>query len=184
MPAISADRDLLFDLLAVQHGLIDQWQLVAASQAWTRDKGMPLAEHLVDRGELDADQRAGVDAMVALHLKKHGGDASRSLTVLPAAPSIRHGLSGVAAADLAASMAVLALGEDDRKQHHTPKPILSYSRVTLTQTDADERVTLTPATEGPLDGAACRYEFLGEIARGGMGAVLKARDPGRSATWP
>lgn len=36
------DRDLLFGLLALQNGLIDQVQLVAAFQAWTRDKARPL----------------------------------------------------------------------------------------------------------------------------------------------
>ena len=59
MAAMAADRDLLFGLLALQNGLIDQGQLVAAFQAWTRDKGRPLAEHLVDRGDLDADERCG-----------------------------------------------------------------------------------------------------------------------------
>src|SRR5262249_41238032 len=73
MAAIAADRDLLFGLLALQNGLIDQAQLVAAFQAWTRNKARPLAEHLAALGALDADQRAGVEAMVALHLKKHGG---------------------------------------------------------------------------------------------------------------
>ena len=42
----AADRDLLFGLLALQNGLIDQGQLVAAFQAWTRDKARPLADHL------------------------------------------------------------------------------------------------------------------------------------------
>ena len=51
----AADRDLLFGLLALQNGLIDQGQLVAAFQAWTRDKARPLADHLVARGDLDAD---------------------------------------------------------------------------------------------------------------------------------
>ena len=54
----AADRDLLFGLLALQNGLIDQVQLVAAFQAWTRDKARPLADHLVARGDLDAEQRA------------------------------------------------------------------------------------------------------------------------------
>ena len=62
MAAIAADRNLLFGLLALQNGLIDQVQLVAAFQAWTRDKARPLADHLVARGDLDADQRAAVEA--------------------------------------------------------------------------------------------------------------------------
>ena len=48
---------LLFGLLALQNGLIDQVQLVAAFQAWTRDKARPLADHLVARGDLDAEHR-------------------------------------------------------------------------------------------------------------------------------
>ena len=55
MAAIAADRHLLFGLLALQNGLIDQGQLVAAFQAWTRDKARSLADHLVARGDLDAD---------------------------------------------------------------------------------------------------------------------------------
>ena len=41
-----ADRNLLFGLLALQNGLIDQAQLVAAFQAWTLEKDRSLAEHL------------------------------------------------------------------------------------------------------------------------------------------
>lgn len=43
-------RDLLFGLLALQNGLVDQADLVAAFHAWTRDKGRPLADHLVALG--------------------------------------------------------------------------------------------------------------------------------------
>src|SRR5262249_56104036 len=92
-PMAAADRDLLFGLLALQNGLIDQVQLVAAFQAWTRAKARPLADHLVDRGDLDADQRAAVEAMVALHLKKHGGDAERSLASLATRLSAPHPLA-------------------------------------------------------------------------------------------
>src|SRR5262245_29293741 len=56
MAASAADRSLLFGLLALQNGLIDHVQLVAAFQSWTRDKARPLAEHLVARGDLDAEQ--------------------------------------------------------------------------------------------------------------------------------
>ena len=51
--------DLLFGLIALQVGLIDQSQLVAGFQAWTLDKSKPLAEHLTGLGHLDAG-RPGV----------------------------------------------------------------------------------------------------------------------------
>src|SRR5215831_3105467 len=88
-------RDLLFGLLALQNGLIDQSRLVAAFQAWTFDKVRPLADHLVARGDLDGEQRAGVEAMVALHLKKHGGDAEKSLAAIPAGRSARESLAAL-----------------------------------------------------------------------------------------
>jgi hypothetical protein len=51
----AADRSLPFGLLALQNRLIDQVRLVAAFQAWTRDKGRELAEQLLARGDLDAN---------------------------------------------------------------------------------------------------------------------------------
>jgi hypothetical protein len=47
--ATNADRDLLFGLLALQNGLIDQAQLVAAFQAWTLAKSRALAGQLIDQ---------------------------------------------------------------------------------------------------------------------------------------
>src|SRR5215468_5279752 len=96
-PVMSPDpaRDLLFGLLALQVGLVDQGQLVAAFQAWTRDKARPLAEHLVARGDLDAEQRAGVAAMVGLHLKRHGDAVERSLAAIPAGRSTFESLARI-----------------------------------------------------------------------------------------
>ena len=55
--AADTDRHLLFGLLALQNGLIQQAQLVAAFHAWTRDKARPLADHLVALGYLTPEQR-------------------------------------------------------------------------------------------------------------------------------
>jgi hypothetical protein len=82
MPVIVADRHLLFGLMALQVGLIDQARLVAAFHAWTRDKARPLADHLQALGSLDAEQRGLVEALAAQHLKKHGGAAERSLAAV------------------------------------------------------------------------------------------------------
>jgi hypothetical protein len=84
MAAIAAESNLLFGLLALQVGQIDQDQLVAAFRGWTRDKARPRADHLAARGDLDTDKRAGIEAMVALHLKKHDGDVEKSLAAVPA----------------------------------------------------------------------------------------------------
>jgi hypothetical protein len=46
--------------LALQIGLRNQGQLVAAFQAWTLEKARGLADHLVGRGGLEADNRSGV----------------------------------------------------------------------------------------------------------------------------
>jgi hypothetical protein len=73
MAAIAADRGRLLSLLSLLNDLIDQVQLVAAFQA------PPLAEHLVGSGYLDAEQRSGVEAMVALDLTRHCGDVEEIL---------------------------------------------------------------------------------------------------------
>src|SRR5258708_5844119 len=93
---MAADRHLLFGLLALQVGLIDQAQLVAAFHAWTRDKARALADHLQALGHLDTEQCGLVEALAAQHLKKHDGDAEKSLAAVGVAPSIRRGLAAVA----------------------------------------------------------------------------------------
>ena len=85
----AADRHLLFGLLALQNGLIDQGQLVAAFQAWTRDKSKSLADHLEARGDLTAAKRALLDALAEIHLEAHDGDVEKSLAAVSANRSTR-----------------------------------------------------------------------------------------------
>ena len=112
MSAIATDRDLLFGLLALQNGLIDQGQLVAAFQAWTRDRTRPLAEHLLARGDLEPDDRAAVEALVSRHLKKHGGDAGKSLAAVQAGPSTRESLAALGDPAIEHTLTQLAPGSD------------------------------------------------------------------------
>jgi len=67
MAPTDTDRNLLFGLLALQNGLIDQGALFAAFAAWTRDKGRSLADQLVAFGHLDAPRRAAVEAIAGVH---------------------------------------------------------------------------------------------------------------------
>jgi eukaryotic-like serine/threonine-protein kinase len=150
----SADRHLLFGLLALQNGLIDQGALVAAFQAWTRNKALALADHLVARGDLDAEQRAGVEAMVALHLKKHG-DVEKSLAAVPAGKSTRESLSKLGDADIEGTLSHVASGPGS--------------------TDVDvDRTASYAVGESTSDGQ--RFRVLRPHARGGLGAVFVALD--------
>ena len=109
----AADRHLLFGLLALQNGLVDQVQLVAAFQAWTRDKARSLADHLVARGDLDAVACAGLEAIVALHVKKHG-DVEKSLAAVPANRSTRAGLLDLGEPEIGASLTRAIRRKDGR----------------------------------------------------------------------
>ena len=153
-------RDLLYGLLALQVGMIDQAQLVAAFQAWIRDKSRPMAGHLASHGALDPDQIAALEALVSLHLKKHGGDAEASLAAVPAGRSTREQLQALAHPDLTASVA--RVGTDTRPGQ--PEP---------TAYDADRTTTydIGAATSGGQ-----RFRVLRPHARGGLGAVFVALD--------
>src|SRR4051812_45797443 len=88
-----APRDLLFGLLALQNGMVDKPQLVAAFGAWTVSPGRAMADLLVERGPLPAPRRALLEALLAEHLAAHGGDAERSLAALELNRSTRESLA-------------------------------------------------------------------------------------------
>jgi eukaryotic-like serine/threonine-protein kinase len=155
MASVNADGNLLFGLLALQNGLIDQDQLVAAFRAWSRDKGREIAEYLVDRGDLDADQRGAVQAMVGLHEKKHGGSTEKSLAAIPAGRSTR------------ASLAALGDSEIDGT--------LARVRTAPASSESDADLTTSIAV-GTATTDGLRFRVLRPHARGGLGAVFVALD--------
>jgi serine/threonine-protein kinase len=155
MAAIAADRNLLFGMLALQNGLINQAQLVAAFQAWTLDKGGALADHLVGRGDLDADDRSAVEALVVRHVKKHNGDVEQSLAAVRAGRSTRESLAQIGDPDIEGTLARLG-------------PAL-----TLPDDDADLTATYSV---GSATSDGLRFRVLRPHARGGLGAVFVALD--------
>ena len=108
MATAAADRHLLFGLLALQNGLIDQGQLMLAFHAWTLDKSKSLADHLEARGDLTAAKRALLDALAKVHLEAHDGDVEKSLAAVPANRSTRARLAELGEPEIQATLARVA----------------------------------------------------------------------------
>ncbi|MGO9922239.1 MAG: protein kinase domain-containing protein [Isosphaeraceae bacterium] len=150
-----ASRDLLFGLLALQNGLIDQERLLGAFQAWARDKGRSLAEHLVGRGDLQPEDRALLEALAARHVGRHGG--------------VEQSLAAVTV-DRAARESVATLGD----------PELATMVGQAGSADLPTQDGQFHGVAGYATGAAAsdsqRFRVLRPHARGGLGAVFVALD--------
>jgi serine/threonine-protein kinase len=155
-PPIDPSRDLLFGLLALQNGLINQVQLEAAFQAWILDKARALAEHLIALGYLNDAQRAVVEAMADLHVARHG-DVERSLAAIPAGRSTYESLDNLGDPDIEGTLADV--------------------RSRSTQQDGGADPDRTPTySVGSTSSDGQRFRVLRPHARGGLGAVFVALD--------
>jgi hypothetical protein len=65
-------RELLFGLLALQNGLIEQTQLSAALNKWELEPGKSVVETLLEEGSIVRDQIRVIDTLAELHIKKSG----------------------------------------------------------------------------------------------------------------
>jgi serine/threonine-protein kinase len=144
---MDTDRNLLFGVLALQADLLDAAQFAEACTAWTARKGTPLADLLVERGWLTAQDRDDIQRLLERKLKKHGGDAHVSLAAV-AGPEVRRALETMDDADIERSLASLP-------------PVAGHAS-DLPTVDA-----LPPAG---------RYRVLRPHAQGGLGEVFVAED--------
>jgi serine/threonine-protein kinase len=158
MAALAADRHLLFGLLALQNGLINQVQLVAAFQAWTLDKARALADHFLALGHLNEAQRAVVEALADLHVAKHG-DIERSLAAIPAGRSTQKSLAQLGDPDIEGTLAQVRSRTTDQDG----------------EADGDPDRTATYSV-GSATSDGLRFRVLRPHARGGLGAVFVALD--------
>ena len=79
---MSADRNLLFGIVALQMDFINRDQLVAAMHAWVLKKTRPLGEILVEQNVVPASKRELLEPLVDQHVKDHAGDPAQSLAGL------------------------------------------------------------------------------------------------------
>src|SRR6516225_5592999 len=159
---LDPSRDLLFGLLALQTGLINQAQLVAAFHAWTQARGRAMAAILAEQGALSAPCLTLVEGLVIEHMRRHGNDPERSLAAIGIGRSTRECLAQIGNPELDASLA--QLGSGSIEDESDPDRTASYAVGTASYAVG------TATSDGQ------RFRVLRPHARGGLGAVFIALD--------
>src|SRR5436190_439266 len=149
----SADRNLLFGLLALQMDLLTREQLLEGFQQWMLQKDTPVAGVLLRRGALQPEDAEAVEALVRRRLARHGGDVQRSLVSLRVEALVHEGLSQLGDEEMQLSLNTCARA--------TPSAGRDAGRA-------------APTAQGSA--AEGRYRRLRPHARGGLGEVSVALD--------
>ncbi len=152
----SADRNLLFGLLALLNNFIDRDALIDAFHRWVGDRSTPLDRILLDRGALSPSRHVLLTGLVDEHIKLHGHDIERSLAALSSIGSVREDLSRIDDAELRTCLSHVSAAIRD-------------------QTDRFD--TVAPASVGESTSSPIsRFRILRPHARGGLGQISIALD--------
>jgi len=172
MATVESDRNLLFGILALQNGLIEQPDLIAAFQSWSKERSRPMAQVLVERGAMTEGDRAILDGLVRRHVEKHGGDAEHSLAAVPAPATLAESLrrAGCADRDVEDSLARLS-----SRGNGDPSSPGELTRGAGPQHDPEESLDWSFSL-GQMTSEGGRFRLLRHHARGGIGVVFVALD--------
>jgi serine/threonine-protein kinase len=147
----SADRNLLFGILALQMDFLSRDALIQGMNAWVLRKTTPLGQILKEQGALSGERLALLEALVEEHLKQHANDSAQSLAALSSLGSARQDLERIADPDVQASLAQV-----------------STARVEPLDLSADSAKTATALGQ--------RFRIIRPHAKGGLGEVYVAYD--------
>ncbi|MBI1914627.1 MAG: protein kinase [Planctomycetes bacterium] len=150
----SADRNLLFGILALQMDFINRDALIAAMNAWVLDKDKPLGQLLVEQRALAPRRLALLDSLVEEHLDEHGRDPEKSLAAVGSAGIARARLNQIADPDVKASLA----------------------RVLVEPASSGDTVPEGTVVYQPAKSSCTRFVILRPHAKGGLGEVFVALD--------
>ncbi len=144
---MSVEQNLLFAVLAFEDELIDLQQLTAACRAWAGDKSKPLADLLVERGWISAEDRAFLDRKADRKLAKHQNDPQTTLNVVT-----RGDLCDVLRSEVNDTEVRQSLGK-----WPSTAPVLVETLVDTGQSQS-------------------RYTWISQVGAGGLGQVWLAND--------
>jgi serine/threonine-protein kinase len=149
--SISADRNLLFGIIALQMDFISRDQLIAAMHAWVLDKHKPLGQILCEQGALSVEDHEAIESLVRRHLLRHDNDPERSLAALSSiGQRLREDLGHISDPEVQASLPCVGAARGDA--------------------DATLSYVGSPTTPGG------RFRILRPHAQGGLGIVSVALD--------
>lgn len=143
------ETNLLFAVLALQEEFIDRAQFDEVCVVWSTRTNQPLAELLLERGWITADDRAEIDRKMARKLKKHADDPHATLADTAEA-DVRDALRTIASPNVAATLDNLA-------------PATGHRLIEALGNPSEQRSSL-------------RYTLSRMHAQGGLGKVWIARD--------
>lgn len=152
------DKNLLFGILSLQAGVIDEAQLVTAMKRWAFEKDRSIDVILLEQGVVTVGQVELVQSMVEAQLKLHENDTEKALA----------SFGSVELATLSIREAV-----DDSDLHktidhlQTLNPTVNQTRKSQPQRNSNKDAFVKSGS---------RFRVLRSHARGGLGEVYVAKD--------
>jgi len=168
----SADRNLIYGVLALQMGFITRDALIAAMVACLADRARPIHEILREQAALAAEDHTAIEVVVRRFLEKNP-DPAAGLTALDLewiAP-IQALASARGEADVRESLARLRTTPEDQLRTD-PGATTAWGGPSSTEPNGDG----VPPSLARLASSPNRYRIVRPHARGGLGEVFVAWD--------
>ncbi len=148
--------DLLFGLVALERGLVDRDQLVAAFQIWSEKADRTIAEVLLAQGAIDQSGRALLERVVRNRISLRERDPAERERSYATGHRDRH-----------------------RADEQDLPGTLTYRGASSPDGISDDPQRSTAPAAGPSNASpsAERYPIVRPYARGGLGEVFLALDP-------
>ena len=172
MTAVDSERSLLFGILALQNGLIEQPDLIAAFQCWRSEPTRSMSQILTERGTLSEQDRTRLEGLVLQHALKEGGSGENSAADLgPPGSSLVRLLERAGGDDVAVDR-LSAIDFQEINDRLRPDNLTIGIDGKETQPDPNEPTYRL----GQPTSSGGRFKLLRHHARGGIGDVFVASD--------
>jgi eukaryotic-like serine/threonine-protein kinase len=172
MAAAKADRDLLFGLLALRTGMIEQADLMTALSHRSAEGAQPVAQLLVELGVLEEEDRRLLEKLAERQVARRGTHAEQGQATIPAAETLSAAARAASAAEseVEQSLDGLGFGVDSET------PTQAGHTIGMGSYGGAEVALGWSFDLGECSSAGSRFRLLRHHAKGGIGVVFVALD--------